>query len=71
MTHVLLISSKPMIDPRRHNHQIPLLQPNPHPIVLLAPDIKISSATEDKPDLLVLMQMLREEGLDFLFIPGE
>lgn len=67
-THVLLIRRKSMINPRGHDHQIALLQPNADPIVLLAADIKKSAARQDVADLLVLVQVLVEEILDFLLV---
>ena len=57
-----------MINSRRHNHQIALLQPQPHPIVVLAPYIKVTPAAQDISDLLVLVQVLVEECLDLLFV---
>ena len=41
-----------------------LLQVNPHPLVALVAHVKVARAVPDVPDLLVLVQMLVEEGLD-------
>lgn len=60
-----------MINPRWHNHQIALLQPQPNPRIVLAPHIEVASASQNIPDLLVFMQVLVEEGLNLLFIAGE
>jgi len=57
-----------MIDSRRHDHQIVLLQLDPHPIIAFAPHIKVASTIEDVPNLFVLVQMLMEEVLHFLLI---
>ena len=57
-----------MINPRRHNHQIPPLQPDPHPIVILGPNIEIPSSIQNIPDLLILVQMLMEKILDLFVI---
>jgi hypothetical protein len=54
-----------MINPRRHNHQIMLVQLDAHPVVVLTADIKEPAAVQDVPDLLVLVQVLVEEHLDF------
>lgn len=70
-THILLIRREPMINARRHNHQITLFQPNPHPIITLASDIKVPSTFQNIPDLFILMQMLMEEVLHLLFVVGE
>ena len=59
-----------MIDPSRHNHQVTLLQPNSHPVVLLPTNVEISASAKDVPDLFILMQMLIEEVLYFLFVVG-
>jgi hypothetical protein len=57
-----------MINPRGHNHQIALLQPHPHPLIPLAPDIEIPRPVQDIPNLLVLVQMLVEECLHLVFV---
>jgi hypothetical protein len=70
-THILIISSKPMINPRRHNHQIALLQPQPYPSIILAPHIKIPATAQNIPNLLILMKMLVEEGFHLFFVAGQ
>jgi hypothetical protein len=60
-----------MINPRRHNHQIALLQPQPNPRIVLAPHIKIPATPQDIPYLLVFVQVLVEESLDFFFVTGQ
>lgn len=60
-----------MVNASGHNHQVALLQPNPHPIIALAPDIEVSSTFQNIPDLLILVQMFVEEVLDLLFIIRE
>lgn len=57
-----------MINSRRHNHQIALLQPQPNPGIVLAPNIKVTPTGENVSNLLVLVQVLVEEGLDFLLV---
>ena len=57
-----------MIDPRGQNDQIIFHQPDPHPLVLLAADIKEALSVENITDLLVLVEMLVEEHLDLLLI---
>jgi hypothetical protein len=51
-------------------NQIILLQKNPHPLIALIPHIKEPRAVPDIPNLLILMQMLVEKHLDFLFVDG-
>lgn len=70
-THILIISRKPVVNPRRHNHQIALLQPQPHPRIVLTPHIKVSAASQNVPNLLVLVQVLVEESFDLLLVTGE
>jgi len=60
-----------MVNPRRHNHQIALLQPQPHPLIALAPHVEIPAARQDVADLLILVQVFVEEGLDFFLVPGQ
>lgn len=57
-----------MVDPRGENNQITLLQPDPHPIIVLAPDIEESRAIQNISDLLILMQMLMEEALHLFLV---
>jgi hypothetical protein len=70
-TYVLIISSKPMINPRRHNHQIALLQPQPNPRIVPTPHIKIPTPAQNIPYLLVLVQVLVEEGFYLFFVAGQ
>jgi hypothetical protein len=67
-TYVLGVCSKSMIDARRHNHQVMFLQPDPHPIIILTPNIKITSTIQNIPNLFIFMQMLVEEVLHFLLV---
>jgi hypothetical protein len=60
-----------MVNSRRHNHQIALLQPYPDPLVALVPHIEVSSASQNVPNLLIFVQMLVEESLHFLFVAWE
>ena len=57
-----------MVNARRHDHKITLLEPQAHRIVVLAPDIKVSSTSQNVADLLVLVQVLVEEGLHLLLV---
>lgn len=54
-TYVLLISGEPMVNPRRQNNQIALLEPNPHPVIPFAPDIEVTRTVKNISDFLVLM----------------
>jgi hypothetical protein len=60
-----------VVDARRHNHKITLLEPQAHPVVVLAPNIEVSSTSQNVADLLVLVQVLVEEGLHLLLVAGE
>jgi hypothetical protein len=57
-----------MINARRHNHQVMLLQLNPHPIITLTSHIKKAPTIKNIPDLLILVQVLVEEILHFFFV---
>lgn len=67
-THILVIRSETMVDARRHDGQITLFQPQTDPIVTLAPDVKVTRAIQDVPDLFVFVQVLVEEDFDFFFV---
>lgn len=57
-----------MVDTSRQDDQIILAQPNPNPLILLAPNIKVTLSVPDIANLLVFVQMLTEERLYFLLI---
>ncbi len=67
-TYIHAISRKAVINARRHDHQIMLLKLYPHPIIVPTAHIKIASPIQDIANLLVLVQMLVEEGLYFLLV---
>lgn len=68
---ILLIRRKPMINPRGHNHQISLLQFNPHPFVLFIANIEVTSAVEDVANFFVFVEMFVEEVFHFFFVVWE
>lgn len=57
-----------MEDARREDNQVVLFQADTHPLIAQAPHVKESLAVHDIPDLLVLVQVLVEEHLDFFFV---
>jgi hypothetical protein len=57
-----------VIDTRGEDNQIILDESNAHPLVFLAPHIKISLSFTDIPDFLVLVQMLSEEHLHLILV---
>lgn len=68
LAHIFRIGGEPMEDATGQDDQIILLQPDPHPLILLAPHIKEPLPIQDVPDLLILMQMFVEEHVHFLLI---
>jgi len=70
-THVLVVRGETVVNARRHDHEITLLEPQAHPVVILAPDIKVSSTGQNVADLFVFVQVLVEEGLHLLLVAGE
>jgi hypothetical protein len=57
-----------VVNARRHDHQVALLKPQA--VVVSAPHIKVSTASQDVADLLIFVQVLVEEGLDLLLVAG-
>ena len=57
-----------MVNATRQDYEISLLEPNPHPVISLTSDIKVASAIQNVPDLLVLMKMLVKEALHLLLV---
>ena len=66
--YILVIRGKTVVDTSRQDDQIILAQPNPNPLVLLAPNIKVTLSIADIANLLVFMQMLTEKSLYFLLV---
>ena len=60
-----------MVDSRRHNSQISLLQSESDPIVSLAPHVKVTGTIENISDFLVFVEMLVEEDLDLFLVVGQ
>ena len=60
-----------MVNPRRHNHEIALLQSQSNPRIILTPHVEVPAATQNIPDLLIFVQVLVEESLDFLLVAGQ
>ena len=67
-TYVFIISRESVIDTRGEDNQIILDESNAHPLVFLAPHIKISLSVTDISDFLVLVQMLSEEHLHLILV---
>jgi hypothetical protein len=60
-----------MVDSRRHNSQIPLLQSQTNPIITLTSDVKVPSTIKDISDFLVLVKVLVEEDFDLFLVIGQ
>lgn len=71
ISYIRCISGETVVNASRHDHKIVLVKLDAHPIVILAPDIKVSAAINDIADLLVLVQVLVEERLDFVLVVGQ
>jgi hypothetical protein len=67
-TYILLIRRKPVIDARRHNHQIVLIERDPHPLIPPATHIEKAAPIHDIANLLVLVQVFLEESPDLLLV---
>lgn len=59
-----------MVDAGRENDEVVLGELDAHPVVILAAHIKVSLPVADVTNLLVLMQVLVEEGLDLFLVDG-
>ena len=67
-THILLINRKAMIDARRQNQHIPLLDLDPHPSIVRIAHIEIPAPLENPPDLLIVMHVLLVEFVYLRFV---
>ena len=67
-THILAIGGKSVEDARWEDNQVVLFQADTHPLIGQTPYIKESFAIHDVPNLLVLVQVLVEEHLNFFFV---
>lgn len=68
--YVLAVGCEAVVDARRQDDEIILLDTDTHPLVLDAADIEEAVSVQDVADLLVLVQVLLEKGLHFLLIDG-
>lgn len=57
-----------MIDTRRQDDEVSLVQMDPDPAVGAVADVKVAVAVANVPNLLILVQVLREEGFDLVFV---
>lgn len=60
---VLIVGSEAVVDPRRQNYQIVLLESDSDPIVIFGSDIEVAGAVTNISDLLIFMEVLVEEHL--------
>lgn len=67
-THILRIGGEAMKNATGQDDQILLLQPDPHPLILLAPHIKKPLPIQDVPNLLIFVQMLVEEHVHLFLV---
>lgn len=67
-THVPCIRREAMIYASWHDHQIILIELNPHPVVLLATHVEEAAAVDDVANLLVLVQVLVEKALNLCLV---
>ena len=67
-TYITLISSKPVIDPRRQDYQIFLFHLDAHPFVAFVTHVEVSLSVKNVADFFILMQVLIEEHFNFLLI---
>lgn len=66
-----LIHSEPVVNSLRQRHQIPRLDPNAHPLILLIAYVEISRSTQDVTNLFSIVDVLLEECLYLRFVFGE
>ena len=52
-----------MVDTGRQVDEVTLLQVKANPLVILVPDLKVSAAGSDQPDLLIFVKVFRIECL--------
>ena len=60
----LSVQGEAVVDPSRQDEQVAWRHLNPDPAVFLIPDVKVTWAFCDEPDLLVSVQVLLKEHLD-------
>lgn len=58
-----LVHGEAMVDAGWQGDQVPLVHGDADPLVLLVPDVKVGLAIQDVADLVVHVQVLREEHL--------
>ena len=68
MTDVGLVGGESVIDASWQYEQVVLVQLHAHPLIVLAPHIKVSLTVPNVANFLVLVQVLVEEHLDLILV---
>ena len=71
MNTIILIHSKPMINPLRQSHQIPRLDMDTNPLILFVAHVKESGSSEDITDFFCVVNVFFEEGFDLVIVGRE
>ena len=71
MNPIRLVHGKPMINPLGQRHQIPRLDMDANPSILLIPHVEESGTPQYVPYLLRVVDVLLEEGLDLRVVLGK
>lgn len=67
-TYVGLVCGKSMVNTGGQNDEIVFVKMNANPALVFAPYVKVALAATDVTNLLVLVKVLVEEGLDLFFV---
>lgn len=71
MNTIILIHSKPMINPLWQGHQIPRLDMDTNPLIFFVAYVKESRSSEDITDFFRVVNVFFEEGFNFVIVGGE
>ena len=71
MDHIRLIHRETMIHTLGQRHQIPLLNKDADPFIILIPHVEIPTPAEDVTNLLRVVDVFLEKGFHFLLVAGE
>lgn len=70
VSYVLLIRRESMVYAGGQDNHVVLLEPDAHPVVGLASDVKVTRAVADVSDLLVFVEVFGKEHFDLVLVYG-
>lgn len=69
-SYIFLVRCESMVYTCGQDDHVVLFQSDAHPVVVLAPDVKVARSVTDVSDLLIFVEVFGEEHLDLVLVDG-